>query len=167
MPARTFSRRASPAFRCSSENGKPHEARGLDALRSRCYTKGVGRPKSEPDKNERAALRQLTDKFLGNISRMAAALGGCDPHALRRKLRMYKLDEVASKLREKNAVSGPRAVKAAPDREKLLKLVVRLGYRSAAAELGISPRTMMRRMHEAGIDGDAIEAARTSAEASP
>ncbi len=127
-----------------------------------CYLRTVGRPSAKADPAEREGLRALIVTYQGNLSQMANALGNIDRQALSRKLKLLGIDKVAAKARAKANVSGPRSVEAPQNQGKLLALIAEHGYRTAADKLGISSRTMVRRMRAAGITGEMIETARAA-----
>lgn len=122
----------------------------------------MGRRKAQLDPAEKSALAALITQYEGNLSQMARALGSIGRDALALKLKAHGLDQAAAKARAKGAVPGPREGAAEPDQGKILRLVAKHGYRAAAAELGVSPRTMARRMRAAGVTGEMIKAARAA-----
>lgn len=88
---------------------------------------------------------------------MAAALGNLDRNGLTRRLKLHGIDKVAARARASAGMTGPRSVASVPeDKDKLAALIAKHGYRDAAQRLGISPRTMVRRMRAAGVTGEQI-----------
>lgn len=119
----------------------------------------VGRPKAKPTAAERRKLDALIRRHEGNLTQMAEALS-VSRETLADRLRMYELDRVAAEARQSGCIPGPRTGAEPPDHAEILRLVSEHGYRGAAKVSGVSPRTMMRRMHAAGVTGAKIEKAR-------
>ncbi len=113
-------------------------------------------------------MATLVEKHHGNLSAMAADLGTVDRQTLSRKLARMNLLESADQARSLAGIKGPRirleGGSTDPDGERTATLEVLSrchGYRAAAAELNISPRTMVRKMRRLGITGEDVAKART------
>lgn len=123
----------------------------------------AGQPDATEDP-ERAALRALIERFHGNHSEMAKALGLENRQSLSRRLERHGLVELAASARARASVKGPRphledkdgAHEALARRELVAAIAANGGYRAAARVLGISPRTMARRMKQLGVTPDEV-----------
>lgn len=123
--------------------------------------------------SEKTALAKLMRSAHGNLSEIARRLAEKGTPITRqevtRRLQKYGLAEEAERLRVQSAVSGPRAslTDGVVDRDTarraaITALATSAGYRAAAEKLGISPRTMARRMRLLEITQEEVEAARSA-----
>lgn len=118
---------------------------------------------SDDDQAKREKLRILIDKHHGKQTAIAKALG-ITRQQVGRDIRRLKLVEEAGRARHAAGVKGARQEIVDPlERERMLQALKKhSGYRSAAKELGLSPRTMMRRMKHYDITTDEVEGRRAA-----
>lgn len=111
----------------------------------------------DKDEGERELLSRLIREHDGKISAMAQALGVQHRQGLARRLERCGLAEEAARARRAAGVRGPRPqadtrADDAKERARVLGALVQHGGTHAAARaLGISPRTMARRIKDLGI----------------
>lgn len=122
---------------------------------------------TETPEDERQTLAALVTQYQGNLSAIARALSegarkvdasaaAVTRQVVTRKLSKHHLTKVAERARARGGVSGPRPGMVGGVRGEKASIERALidcdGYRGAAKKLGISPRTMIRKMKAHGID---------------
>jgi transcriptional regulator of acetoin/glycerol metabolism len=123
----------------------------------------------KPAAGERKRLQRLIVAHAGCHSAIGAALrfpAASGRQQVARLLRRHGLLAAAAQERRRGAIMGPRASAPSDVTEERAELVAALaqhgGYRGAAETLGISPRTMARRMKQHEITPDEVQAARVA-----
>jgi len=109
----------------------------------------------EQEDPQRSALRALIESHGGNRTAMAAAMG-MHRESMRRLLEKHDLVADADAAHARAGVTGPRPHLPETELDEEGKqvraaLAEHGGYRAAAVALGVSPRTMMRKIKRLGL----------------